>query len=185
MNFMSSFKNPAYWDADHIEIDKIIISRASYQSAQQLFQKNENDWIGQPFGLWDLDFEPGPHDQVITASNTGVYWYVFNTQRFPFNHLKLRRAFALAIDRKYITQSLSTPTRPAYSPITASLSQVEGERFLEENLELARQLFKEACDELGLDRQFFPPLKLLYAGGGVRDKSAHLVKETMGKCFWH
>ena len=176
-------KNPSYWDADNIEIDKIIISRSSYHLSRQLFIKEELDWIGQPFELWDLNFEPGSDDQIITYPNTGVYWYVFNTERFPFNHHKLRRAFALAIDRDYITKSLSTPTRPAYSPVSAALSQIQGERYLKENLELAKQLFEEALDELGLDRQFFPPLNLLYAQGEVRDKSANLIKEQWENAF--
>ncbi len=176
-------KNATYWDEKNIEIDKVIISKASYHLAQQLFKKEELDWIGQPFGLWDLDFEPGSKDEVITAPNTGVYWYVFNTERFPFHHKKLRRAFALAIDRNFITQSLSTPTRPAYSPITAGLSQKSGQQYLQENLVLARQLFEEALDELGLNRHSFPTLNLLYAQGGVRDKSAHLIKEQWEQAF--
>jgi len=176
-------KNPAYWDAEKIGIDKIIFSRVSYHVAHQMFKKGELDWIGQPFGLWDLVFDPSPQDDVITASNTGVYWYVFNTERFPFNHLKLRRAFALAIDRHAISETLTTPTRPAYSPLTPFMSQKSGEHFLQENLKLARQLFEEALQELGLTRQFFPTLNLLYALGGVRDKAAQMIKQQWEKAF--
>ncbi len=176
-------KNPNYWNHDQIEIDKIVITRVGYKTANQMFKKGEISWIGQPFGLWDLSFSPGDQDQVIVSPDKGVYWYSFNTQLFPFQHLKLRKAFALAINRQAITEVLSTPTRPAYSPLLPRLSQNEGKAFLKEDLALAQQLFEEALRELGLARYSFPVLRLLYAQGNVRDMAAKLIKQQWEEAF--
>lgn len=175
-------KNRNYWDSDQIEIDKIIIHRATYRSAYQMFRKGEIDWVGTPFGPWDSVFEHQENDRLIQAAHMGVYWYIFNTQRFPFNNSKLRLAFALAIDRKRITQSFSIPTSPAYSPLTP-LKIPNFEKKLEENVDYACKLFEQSLQELGLTRKTFPILTLPYAQGGMRDIAAKQVKEQWESTF--
>lgn len=175
-------KNKNYWNADQIEIDTIVIRRATSRSAYQMFRKGEIDWVGPPFGPWDPIFEHQENDRLIQTPHMGVYWYIFNTQRFPFHNAKLRLAFALAIDRKRITQSFSVPTNPAYSPLTP-LKGPFFEKKLEENLEQARKLFEQALQELGLTRKTFPLLTLPYAQGGLRDIAARQVKDQWNKAF--
>ena len=142
-------KNKNYWNSDQIEIDNILIRKASYQTAYQMFRKGEVDWIGPPFGPWEPIFEQQENDRLIQMPHMGVYWYIFNTQRFPFHNTKLRLAFALAIDRKQIIQSFSTLTSPAYSPLTP-MRKPNFEKRIEENLGDARRLFEQALQELGL-----------------------------------
>lgn len=176
-------KNPNYHDAQHVELDKITISKSSYYLANQMFKRGEIDWIGQPFGPWDPIFEDEHTDQLIVSPNQGLQLYVFNTQKFPFHHLKLRQAFALAINRTMISQSLQTATQPAYSFLLPFLRRDSEQKLLDENLEHARQLFREALQELNLTLGSFPTISLLYAQGGIRDHSALLMKQQWENAF--
>ena len=49
-------KNRNYWNADQIEMDAIVIHRATAHSAYQMFRKGEIDWIGPPFRALGADF---------------------------------------------------------------------------------------------------------------------------------
>lgn len=180
--FYELSKNKSYWSADQIQIDNILIHRATYHSAYQMFRKEEIDWVGPPFGPWDPIFEQQEHDHLIQMPRMGVYWYIFNTQRFPFHNDKLRLAFALAINRKKITESFSTPTSPAYSPLIL-FKETSFETKLEENVEHARKLFEQALKELRLTRETFPVLTLPYAQGGIREIAAKEVKNQWGSVF--
>lgn len=175
-------KNRNYWDASQIEIDHILIHKATAHAAYQMFRKGEIDWLGPPFGPWDPIFKQQEKDCLIQASHTGVYWYIFNTQRFPFHNTKLRLAFASAINRRQIAQSFATPTTPAYSPLIP-WKLINDSTKLEEDRELARRLFEQALYEIGLTRKTFPILTIPYAQGGMRDIAANHVKNQWETAF--
>jgi oligopeptide transport system substrate-binding protein len=176
-------KNRVYWDAKQIEIESILISKNTPRVAKQQFQQQQLDWIGQPFGPWDPQFEASDQDRVISSAISGVYWYVFNTKRFPFCHVKFRKAFALAVDRHQICSALKHKTLPAYSPLIPVLNLNEEKMQLEESLVVARRLFKEAQDELGLSMKEFPVITLLYAEGGTRDIAAQQISARWQQVF--
>jgi oligopeptide transport system substrate-binding protein len=111
-------KNPEYWDKQNVNIDQVILSRMSAYHGRQMFKKGEVDWIGHPFGSWDLEYPKKDGGKILQSSDVCAYWYVFNTQRFPFHHIKLRRAFALALNQYKILEALPQIGIPAQSPLT-------------------------------------------------------------------
>jgi len=171
-------KNPTYWEAKDVQIDQIILTRSSGHNAYQMFRKGEVDWIGPPFVSWDPAYTAGEGDKIVSSSSEVCsYWYVFNTQKFPFHHPKLRKAFGLAVDRNKVIAGLQYTMTPALSPLLKGHTGFpQDERFIQGNPAKAIELFEEALKELGLTRQTFPVVTLVFAPGAFREHATNVVK---------
>lgn len=176
-------KNPFYWDAERIILDQITMTQTTSAQALQAFQKKEIDWIGNPFGNWDPAYSSAEGNMACTAPNAWVYWLVFNTSSFPFNNRKLRQAFAYAIQRKQFIINDFNPLTPAYSPIPPHCGTNFQTQFPEENQEKARQLFEEGLQEMGINKNNFPQLKLIYLEKGIRDFTARRLQQQINECL--
>lgn len=176
-------RNPKYWDKDSIKLDKITITKNNTSAAVEMFKKQEIDWIGHPMRPWE-SFEKADEDVFNETKAAGLLWNVFNTQRFPFDSLKMRQAFSYAINRSSLVKRLSGHPRPAHSPIPEIHSQFAKKEALLGNKKLARRLFDEALFEAGLTKDTFPVLTLYFTGGDSRRAVAlELVRqweETLG-----
>jgi len=109
-------KNPSYWDASSIKLPGIKIAIINDVSTQlQLFEKGNLEWLGMPLSKVPLDAieHLKKNEKVRFAPTLGIYWYFLNTESFPFNNRKIRRAFACAINREeiidHILQGEETP----------------------------------------------------------------------------
>ena len=110
-------KNPRYWDAAHVRLREIhfhCIASAdteerAYRSGQLHITENVpgsklRDYAGQ---------RPSP---LEVAPLFSTYTYAFNLSRPPFNDVRVRRAFSLALDRERIVASQpASGIRPARS----------------------------------------------------------------------
>lgn len=72
------------------------------------------------------------------------YYYGFHTRKAPFNDLKVRKAFAHAIDRKQITDLLAADHTPMRGWIPVGMFGYEEDRGLKFDPELAKKLLDEA-----------------------------------------
>jgi len=176
-------KNPLYWDRKHIGWDQVILTQVTAVQAYQAFQKNELDWIGNPFGSWYSFYTPRKEDQIISLPNGLVMWNVFNNSCAPFNHPKLRQAFAYAIERSELIADSSLPLTPAFSALIPRLYGKSRRLFPEYNKEKARTLLKEALDELGLAHEALNSLELIYCQHGIREYTAQQLKQQIKDCL--
>ncbi|MBS0622622.1 MAG: peptide ABC transporter substrate-binding protein [Verrucomicrobia bacterium] len=159
-------KNPNYWQADQVHLDGIKLAIVcDGNTAMQMFERGELDWVGAPMG--ELP-KPAMEDllrqgNLTTSPVTGVYGFNFNTEASPFNSLKVRQAFALALDRQQLIDCVRKGKEPlATSLLPVQLTLCEGFKEAQDP-ELACQLFEEGLQELGLSRETLPPIKLSYA----------------------
>lgn len=107
-------KNDDYWDAEHVAfrtIDALAIDHLG--TSLNLYLTGEIDWIDRPPAnvvprlLPREDFDPQPY--------LGTYFYRFNTTRPPFDDPRVRRALALAVDRRAICEKITKAgERPAW-----------------------------------------------------------------------
>lgn len=177
-------KNQLYWDAEDIKIDQVNILKTSSHQAYQLFKQNEIDWLGYPIVVQTHPiFSPGENDEFISFSPNGVYWYVFNTMRFPFHNSKLRRAFSYAISRSQLINLISREGRPALSPLPESHAQKPNALLLDVQKQKALELFESALKELGLTRQTFPLISLTYLQETYRKEIAEILKKQWEEFF--
>jgi oligopeptide transport system substrate-binding protein len=166
-------KNPDYYDKDKINFDKVTITLVEEDSTVfNLFKTDEIDWIGAQAGSVPTDqvaqvIQSGEGEVKATAS---TYYYIFNSTKKPFSNAKIRKAFAMAINRQSIIDNVTKANQqPAFALVPPSIRGVDGKTFRElypdtgyfqENVEEAKRLLAEGLQEEGLSK--FPEVTLLY-----------------------
>lgn len=175
-------KNPYYWEHDTVKIDRISVTKNDSEDANELFKKDEIDWLGRPMRPWEGYFTVAPEDH-FDEDPLGTSWCVFNVQRFPFHHLKLRQAFAYAVDRSRLEKICPAATPPATTPLPLSHTQNYDPSLIEGDPDLALRLFEEALKELGISRKDFPVITLIHSGGETKDQVAEFLKLTFQDIF--
>lgn len=166
-------KNPDYYNKDAINFDQVTITLVEEESTVfNLFQTDEIDWIGAQAGSIPTDqvaqvIASGDAEVKATAS---TYYYIFNTTKAPFSNAKIRKAFAMAIDRQAIIDNVTKANQqPAFALVPPSIRGTDGQSFrdmypdtgyFEENIEEAKRLLAEGLQEEGLSG--FPEITLLY-----------------------
>lgn len=105
-------KNPNYWNADAIKLDKLTFaliedSNAAYSAYQS----------GELLMIKDVPTEEIPslegQDDYYVDPIIGTYYLSLNLNREPFNNTKVRQALSLAIDRNYVAETLMQGTYTA------------------------------------------------------------------------
>ncbi len=110
-------KNPKFYDAANVKIDVVnFIPTEDRSTAMKRLEAGEldsNDDIPTE-QLADLKTKFG--DQLRLGPYLGTYYYVFKTDKAPWNDPKLRQAVSEAIDRDYLADKVWQNTMiPAYS----------------------------------------------------------------------
>jgi oligopeptide transport system substrate-binding protein len=180
-------KNPLYWDSQVVKLPGIKIAFVKEPLTQlNMFEKKEIAWAGKPLFKLPLDAVPTlkKTGQVISVPALGVYWYFLNTEAFPFNNKKMRQAFAYAIDRKAITDHvLQEGETPALGVLPKSLNVNPNPYFADNNIELAKKLFNEALQELGLTKETLPSITISYNSSEYHQRTALVIQEQWNKVF--
>jgi oligopeptide transport system substrate-binding protein len=165
-------KNPRYWDAAHVamtSIDALPISRAN--TAYNFYAAGQADLILDkgltPLALLnDLRKRPDFHSAPFLAT----YFVRFNVTRPAFKDARVRRAFALAIDKQLIVEKITrageTPASSLVPPGAAGYQPPAG---LERNPDEARRLLAEAGYPGG---KGFPLVTYLYSEGELNEAIA-------------
>lgn len=116
-------KCPTYWNRDQIQLETIdALAVKSTTTMLNLYMTGKVDWItAVPTEVvTDLlkrdDFEPAPY--------LAIYYYLINTQRPPLDDPRVRRALAMAVDRREIVERVTRSGQvPAYSLVPDEISK--------------------------------------------------------------
>ncbi len=156
-------KNPLYWDASNAPLDQMIFLCVNPYEAQQLFQRGEIDWLGDPFvGIDLLSSENNLKGEMYQLTGKSTLWCLLNTQKFPFQHYKFRQALGLATDSMSLFRSIYPLAEFNSSPLPLHLSQSNSSA-LGYDLTRARVIFEEFLEDLQLSKEKFPPLTILHS----------------------
>ena len=103
---MTLVKNPHYWDADNVKIDKVrMVMINDVNTALAAFKGGKVDYNTLiPAPMLPQLLESG---EAKARNTLGTYFYVFNTTRRPFDDARVRKAFALAVDRTAIVEKVT------------------------------------------------------------------------------
>lgn len=143
-------KNPRYWDAANVSIETAdLFPVNSPNTALNLFASGAVDIV------WDKDVVPTELLDVLSQRTDfhrfnylGTYFIRFNVTRPPFDDVRVRKALALAVDRRKIDEIMRGGANSAnfYVPPLPNYESPEG---LPYDPEQARALLKEAGFEGG------------------------------------
>lgn len=178
-NELSVVPNPFYWDRENVRLERIALIMVDNPTALQLFQKGGLEWTGSPLSTISTDALASlkNQSQLEVMPAAGIYLFRFNTERPPFNHPKVRLAFAQALNRsdlvEHVLQGNQEPAMglipPSFLPATPF--------FADNNPKLARQLFQEALDGQKIGLQDLPLISLCYPSGERAHKIAQVAQQ--------
>ena len=116
-------KNPLWVNAADVQIELFggpIIQEQS--TGQAMYENNELDIMGDPgwpVPLADLDrvkADPVLSQELLIAPRLCTYYYGFVNSKPPFDDVRVRKAFAMAIDRQSLIDNVTKgDQRPAHS----------------------------------------------------------------------
>ena len=110
-------KNPNYWDAANVKIDKVVSYPTEDNAAQvRRFLAGEFD-VNYNFQADQLKFlRDKLGDQVHVSQSLSTYYYVFDVRKPPFDDVRVRQALSMAIDRDFLSDKIYNGAQlPFYS----------------------------------------------------------------------
>ncbi len=121
-------KNPYFYEADDVQIDEVNYYPINdVEAAMKRFRAGELD-INNNLPIPQLDWL-----KANLPEETRIYpfiltqYIVFNMTKPPFNDLRVRQAFALALDREFITERIMrTGQIPAYALVPPGILNYPG-----------------------------------------------------------
>ena len=127
-NYIKSVKNPDYYDAANVQIDEVnYFVQEDLAAAFNRYRAGEYDI---------LTAMPGDQQQTVKdtmpgeghfAPFLGIYYYVINQEKKPFDDVEIRKALSMAINRDVIGPDvLGTGELPAYGWVPEGTANYEG-----------------------------------------------------------
>jgi len=173
---LSVEKNPHYWDADTVKLNEIVFYPVeNYSTEERMFR------AGQIHKTEDIPLDKVPYyreqepEKFINNPYLGTYYYQFNVTRPPFDDVRVRRAFALAIDRETIARDIMHGVvDPGYTLVPPGVAGYEPPVLIEFNPEEAKRLLAEAGYP---DGEGFPDVELLYNTNESHRKIAVAIQQ--------
>jgi len=185
-NKVEIVKNDQYWDQEKVKLEKIHFAVIEeHTTALNMFENGELDWAGMPTSDLPPDAIPTLKDQgrLVVKPISGTYWFKFNTEKPPFNNVKVRKAFSYAIDRQAIIDNVTQADQiPAMGAIPPTAAVHEGGYFKDNNIEEAKKLFDEGLKELGMTKDQLD-LSLSYNTSEGHAKIAQAVQDQWKQAF--
>lgn len=167
-----------YYFGPRPQLKKVVMPFVSQgDTTYKLYQNNQVDSAPIPSTqLADAQSQLGAqfHKQPLLDT----FYLSLNYLAKPFDNIKVRQAFALAIDKDEIARNVFhnavLPTNhivpegmPGYNP---ALTGPQGQKGTSGNAELAKQLFQEGLKEEGMQAANVPTVTLTAASQGAADK---------------
>ncbi len=177
-SYLKVVPNETYWDAEAVQLDEVIYYPIDdNNTGYNMFINGEVDWMTTV-----------PLDQIEAASlrrdyhrapQLATYYYVYQTERAPFDDARVRKAFSLAVDRVELVEGV---TRAGQIPAKGIVPEMAGYAGLGEpeyNVELARKLFAEA----GYTKDNFPKTTILYNTSESHKAIAEFIQSQWNEAF--
>ncbi|MBI1795428.1 MAG: peptide ABC transporter substrate-binding protein [Candidatus Eisenbacteria bacterium] len=108
-------KNPAYWDAASVHLDRVVgYTIDDLNTSFNLYKAGVIDWC--PSGYFPSSFIPyvRGYADYHHGDYQGVYFYTMCVKRPPIDNVWVRRALNAAVDREAIAQDLLKGSRRAW-----------------------------------------------------------------------
>ncbi|MDN7227565.1 peptide ABC transporter substrate-binding protein [Planococcus sp. N064] len=176
-------KNDDYYAKDEVKMEKVTFELVNEATTYyQMFKTDELDLVMTlPTDVIESEKENAEYKEVPYY---GTYMYMFNVEKEPFTNAKVRRAFAMAVDRQSLTDNVTKAGEtPAYAMVPGGAETPAGDfrevggDYFEENAEEAKKLLAEGMAEEGWD--VLPEVTLMYNTAENHKKIAEAVQEMI------
>lgn len=185
LNEWTAQPNPYYWDRSAVKLDQIKIIKLDNSTALKLFDQNELEWTGSPLSTIPIDTLAvlKQKEKLRIHPAAGVYFLRVNVEQPPLNNPKMRRAFALALNRSDLVEHILQGNQlPAMGYLPPSF--FGGNALYEDNaVQQAQTLFKEALAEMHLNTNSFPVVSVCYSSNSRGHKIAQVIQQEWKTAF--
>ena len=150
-------KNDKYWDADNVKLGEVIFYPIEdNKTAYYMYLNGEIDWLTNiPFDQLNI---ASLRKDYHKAPQLATYYYVFQTEKPPFDDVRVRKALSISFNRQVLIDQVVRGGRSAWGIVP----EMAGYASLGEpvyNVALARKLLTEAGYPNG---RRFPKVTILY-----------------------
>jgi oligopeptide transport system substrate-binding protein len=153
-------KSPTYWDAKAVALDRVVFNPTEDNTTSvKQFAAGETDWVPGNMPASQVEIWKGK-PEWYAEPYLGSYFYRFNVTRPPFDDVRVRKAFARAIDREALARHVTRAGEIAWSGfVPKTMPNYPGVRGLDFDPAEAKRLLAEAGYPGG---RGFPPVELIY-----------------------
>jgi oligopeptide transport system substrate-binding protein len=178
-------KNENYWNNKVVNLTKVTYKMVPDATTYyQMYKSGELDLI-QTLPT-DVVEQEQSNKEFKNVPYFGTYMYMFNVEKEPFTNAKVRRAFAMAIDREGLTKNITKAGEaPAYAFVPPGVKTSEGDfrkaggKYFKDDAAEAKKLLEEGMKEEGWTT--LPEVTLLYNTAENHKKIAEAVQEMIKK----
>jgi oligopeptide transport system substrate-binding protein len=184
-NQLTTVKNLHYWNAQNVKLGRIVFITLDNATALSLFERGELDWMGSPLSTLPTDAlgTLKKEERLNQTMGAGLFLMRFNTQKAPFDQVKLREAFSLALNRQelvdHVLQGNQIPALGLVPPTFLNHPPF----FRDYNLTKAQQSFKEALAAAHTSKEELPAITLCYANNERNHKIAQVAQQQWKQAF--
>ncbi len=172
-------KNPRYWDAANVRLNTVdVLPVQSPNTAFNYYHSGIADiMMDKSMVPTSLVEELKPRRDYHATPIAGTYFFRYNVTRKPWDDVRVRKAFALVIDRSVIVSKVTKAGEPPVDAMTpAGLGGYTPPEGLKRNPELARKLLAEAGYPGG---KGFPVVHYLYTNKTETDEKVAVELQNM------
>ena len=170
-------KNEHYWDADNVGLKGVVFHAIESELAEEkMFRAGQLHYTSfVPSAKLPL-YRNLPGTPLREAPLLGTYFYMFNFHRPPVDDVRVRRALALAIDRRRLVDTLMYGSAIPSSALNPDnlIPGYDPPDLLDYDPQLARQLLAEAGYPNG---EGWPGLELIYNTTEIHRQTAVAVQQ--------
>ncbi|PFP30829.1 ABC transporter substrate-binding protein [Bacillus sp. AFS073361] len=178
-------KNENYWNNKEVNLTKVTWKMVTDATTYyQMYKSGELDLI-QTLPT-DVVAQEESNKEFKNVPYFGTYMYMFNVEKAPFTNAKVRRAFAMALDREALTKNITKAGEaPAYAFVPPGVETSKGDfrkaggEYFKKDAAEAKKLLKEGMAEEGWTT--LPEVTLLYNTAENHKKIAEAVQEMYKK----
>jgi oligopeptide transport system substrate-binding protein len=156
-------KNENYYDKKKVKLTAITFAMLPEETTAWQMYKNDTLDVAYPLPQdVTAQLNASKDKEFVIGDDLSTYFYRFNTTKKPFTNAKVRKALAMAIDRKSIIENVAQGgQRPAFGFTPPGIADVKGDYqknmgdLFKENVDEAKKLLAEGLKEEGMDKLSF------------------------------
>jgi oligopeptide transport system substrate-binding protein len=176
-------KSETYWDRENVKCRTVdVLAIESVVTGLNLYLTGEADWMTSiPTPIIPI-LRAQKRDDYFPEPELTVYFYRFNCTKAPFNDVRVRRAFAMAINKQQVVDTVTRAGElPARSFVPPGMTGYEPQLGPDYDPTEAKRLLAEAGFP---DGKGMRSITLLYDTGEANQSIAELIqdqwKRTLG-----
>ena len=154
-------KSETYWDREAVQLNAIVYYPTENTVTEERMFRDEEIHFTNVIPMDKIStYRNIAPDLLQIAPYLGTYYYLINTDKEPFNDLRVRKALAMSVDRDLLTETVMRGTvTPAYALTPPGTLGYQPPQTFSYDPEEAKRLLAEAGYPNG---EGFPSFEILY-----------------------